>query len=203
MTPVIKAWLTEVAQEVTSLGVQIQGGMGYGEETGAAQHMRDARILTIYEGTTGIQAIDFVGRKILADEGRAMGGLIAEMRAVDEALDGDERLAEIRTALAAGVGQLESATEWLLEQGPLDPNAAGSASVNLLMLAGTVVGGWQMARAGLAVVNGAASDDAAFTEAKLLTVRFYAHHILPRAHGLAAAAMAGPCTVMQLNETQF
>ncbi len=203
LTPVIKAWLTEAAQELTSLGVQIQGGMGFVEETGAAQHMRDARILTIYEGTTGIQAIDFVGRKIMADEGKAIGELIAEMRAMDDALAGDERLGEIRESLADGIGQLESATQWLLEQGPLDPNAAGSASVNLLMLAGTVVGGWQMARAGLAIVNGAASDDAAFAEAKLLTVRFYARHILPRAHGLAAAAMAGPCTVMQLNESQF
>ena len=185
LTPVIKAWLTEVAQELTSLGVQIQGGMGYVEETGAAQHMRDARILTIYEGTTGIQAIDFVGRKILADEGKAIGELIAEMRSLDDALAADERLADIRTALAAGIDQLESAAHWLLEQGPLDPNAAGSASVNLLMLAGTVVGGWQMARAGIAVIKGAASDDAVFANAKLSTVRFYALHIMPRANGLA------------------
>jgi hypothetical protein len=203
LTPVIKAWLTEVAQEVTSLGVQIQGGMGYVEETGAAQHMRDARILTIYEGTTGIQAIDFVGRKIMADEGKAIGELIAEMRSVDDALAADDRLAEIRAALSSGIDQLESAAQWLLEEGPLDPNAAGSASVNLLMLAGTVVGGWQMARAGIAIVNGAASDDAAFATAKLSTVRFYGLHIMPRAHGLAAAAMAGPATLMELDETQF
>ncbi|MDH4055032.1 MAG: acyl-CoA dehydrogenase [Gammaproteobacteria bacterium] len=203
LTPVIKAWLTEVAQELTSLGVQIQGGMGYVEETGAAQHMRDARILTIYEGTTGIQAIDFVGRKILADEGKAIGELIAEMRSLDDALAADERLADIRTALAAGIDQLESAADWLLEQGPLDPNAAGSASVNLLMLAGTVVGGWQMARAGIAVIKGAASDDAVFANAKLSTVRFYALHIMPRANGLAMAAMAGADAVMALDETQF
>jgi len=203
LTPVIKAWLTEVAQELTSLGVQIQGGMGYVEETGAAQHMRDARILTIYEGTTGIQAIDFVGRKILADEGKAIGELIAEMRSLDDALAADERLADIRTALAAGIDQLESAAHWLLEQGPLDPNAAGSASVNLLMLAGTVVGGWQMARAGIAVIKGAASDDAVFANAKLSTVRFYALHIMPRANGLAMAAMAGADAVMALDETQF
>ena len=203
LTPVIKAWLTEVAQELTSLGVQIQGGMGYVEETGAAQHMRDARILTIYEGTTGIQAIDFVGRKILADEGKAIGELIAEMRSLDGALAADERLADIRTALAAGIDQLESAAHWLLEQGPLDPNAAGSASVNLLMLAGTVVGGWQMARAGIAVIKGAASDDAVFANAKLSTVRFYALHIMPRANGLAMAAMAGADAVMALDETQF
>ena len=203
LTPVIKAWLTEVAQELTSLGVQIQGGMGYVEETGAAQHMRDARILTIYEGTTGIQAIDFVGRKIMADEGKAIGELIAEMRSLDDALAADERLAEIRVALGNGCDQLESAARWLLEQGPLDPNAAGSASVNLLMLAGTVVGGWQMARAGVAIINGAASDDAAFADAKLSTVRFYALHMMPRANGLAMAAMAGADAVMALDETQF
>jgi len=203
LTPVIKAWMTEVAQELTSLGVQIHGGMGFVEETGAAQHMRDARILPIYEGTTGIQAIDFVGRKIMGDEGKAIGELIAEMRALDSDLVTDERLAEIRSALSDGVDQLQSASEWLLAQGPLDPNAAGSASVNMLMLAGTVVGGWQMARAGLAIVNGAAADDPAFAEGKLMTTRFYGQHILPRSRGLAVAAMAGPDAVMSLPEDQF
>jgi alkylation response protein AidB-like acyl-CoA dehydrogenase len=99
LTPVIKAWPTEVAQELTSLGVQIHGGMGFVEETGASQHMRDARILPIYEGTTGIQALDFVGRKILADEGKAMRELIAEIRSLDDHLAADERSAEIRMAM--------------------------------------------------------------------------------------------------------
>jgi hypothetical protein len=203
LTPVIKAWLTETAQELTSLGVQIHGGMGFVEETGAAQHMRDARILTIYEGTTGIQALDFVGRKVLADEGKAIGELIAEMKALDSELAADERLAEIRLALAQGAEQLQSATSWLLEHGPQDPNAAGSASVNMLMLAGIVVGGWQMARAALAIVNGAAADDAAFAAAKLLTVRFYAQHIMPRAAGLMHAARAGANSIMSLPEESF
>ena len=203
LTPVIKGWMTEVAQELTSLGVQVQGGMGYVEETGAAQHMRDARILPIYEGTTGIQAIDFVGRKIMADEGKAMDELLTEMRSLDDALAADERLQEIRTALSDGVDQLQSATSWLLQQGPLDPNAAGSASVNMLMLTGTVIGGWQMARAALAIVNGAASDDPSFAEAKLMTVRFYAQHIMPRSHGLADAAMAGPDVIMAFSEEHF
>ena len=203
LTPVIKAWPTEVSLELTSLGIQIQGGMGFVEETGASQHMRDARILPIYEGTTGIQALDFVGRKILGDEGRAMAELIAEMRGLDGVLADDEQLAEIRASLSDGIDQLQAATEWLLQQGPLDPNAAGSASVNLLMLAGTVVGGWQMALAGLAIVNGAASDDPAFAEAKLMTTRFYAQHILPRGRGLAIAAMAGADSVMALSEDLF
>jgi len=203
LTPVIKTWPTELAQEITSLGVQIHGGMGFVEETGAAQHMRDARILPIYEGTTGIQALDFVGRKIMADEGKAMGDLIADIRSLDLGLAVDERTAEIRVALIDGVDQMGSATTWLIEQGPLDPNTAGSASVNLLMLAGIVVGGWQMARAALAIVNGASSDDPSFAEAKLQTVRFYAQHIMPRARGLADAAMAGAETVMGMPEESF
>ena len=203
LTPVVKAWMTEIAQELTSLGVQVQGGMGYVEETGAAQHMRDARVLPIYEGTTGIQALDFVGRKIMADEGRAMGVLLAEMTALDAELAGDERLAEIRAALAEGVEQLQSATTWLLEQGSLDPNTAGSASVNTLMLTGIVVGGWQMALAALAITKGAVSDDQAFADAKLVTARFYGQHILPRAQGFAAAAMAGADAVMALAEESF
>ena len=203
LTPVIKTWLTETAQELTSLAVQVQGGMGFVEETGAAQHMRDARILPIYEGTTGIQALDFVGRKIMGDEGRALDEWLAEMAALDSELAVDERLAEIRKALATGTQQLESAKTWLLQNGSLDPNTAGSASVNMLMLAGIVLGGWQMARAGLAVVNGAASDDASFAEGKLLTVRFYAQHIMPKSHGLLDAAIAGPEAVMAFAEEQF
>jgi len=203
LTPVIKAWMTEIAQELTSLGVQVQGGMGFVEETGAAQHMRDARVLPIYEGTTGIQALDFVGRKIMADEGRNIGALLAEMTALDAELAGDERLAEIRAALAEGVEQLQSATTWLLEQGPQDPNTAGSASVNMLMLTGVVVGGWQMARAALAITKGAASDDQAFADAKLITARFYGQHILPRAQGFAGAAMAGTDAIMALAEESF
>lgn len=203
LTPVIKAWLTEVSQELTSIGVQVQGGMGFVEETGAAQHMRDARILTIYEGTTGIQALDFVGRKIMSDEGKAIRSLIDDMRSIDSELGGDERLAEIRVALAEGAQQLESAATWLLEQGPLDPNAAGSASVNMLMLAGVVVGGWQMARAALAITNGAAADDASFATAKLLTVRFYALHIMPKARAYHDASIAGAGSVMLLEEDQF
>jgi acyl-CoA dehydrogenase len=203
LTPVIKAWPTELAQELTSLGVQIHGGMGFVEETGAAQHMRDARILTIYEGTTGIQAIDFVGRKIMADEGKAMGELIADIRLLDSELGADERLTTIRSALSNGADQLESATAWLLKEGPLDPNSAGSASVNLLMLTGLVVGGWQMARAALAIINGAASDDTNFAAAKLVTVRFYAQHIMPEASGLADAAMAGADSVMALPDDSF
>lgn len=203
LTPVLKAWATETAQEVTSLGVQVHGGMGFVEETGAAQHMRDARILTIYEGTTGIQAMDFAGRKVLADEGRAIGEWIAEIRDLDSLLAAHERLELIRTALNSGADLLESAANWLLESGPDDPYAPGAASVNFLMLAGVVAGGWQMARAALAVSTGVGSDDSAFAEAKLATAEFYAAHVLPRAHALHAAAIAGSEVLMTLPEESF
>jgi alkylation response protein AidB-like acyl-CoA dehydrogenase len=203
LTPVLKAWATETAQEITSLGVQVHGGMGFVEETGAAQHMRDARILTIYEGTTGIQAVDFAGRKVLADEGKAMTDIIGELRSLDEALAADERLVEIRGALSEGAEQLQSATSWLVKHGASDPHAAGSASVSLLMLAGTVLGGWQMARAALQIVDGAASVDADFATAKIATTRFYAQHILPRSRALHAAATAGSDALMSLPEDAF
>lgn len=203
LTPVVKGWMTEVAQEITSLGVQVHGGMGYVEETGAAQHMRDARILPIYEGTTGIQANDFVGRKILADEGRAIGELISEIRALDDALAADDRLRAIRRALRAGTDELQTGVTWLLEHAGADPDAAASAAVNMLMLAGVVMGGWQMARAALAIVAGASADDPEFAATKLATVDFYARHIMPRSHSFAAAATAGPDSVMTLGEHSF
>jgi alkylation response protein AidB-like acyl-CoA dehydrogenase len=205
LTPIIKGWMTEVAQELTSLGVQIHGGMGYVEETGAAQHMRDARILTIYEGTTGIQANDFVGRKILADGGVAVQELLADMRAVESDLAGKPDLEPIRAALSNGIGQLQSAVEWLIVNAENDPHAAGAASVNLLMLAGTVVGGWQMARAALVVTadDSSVATDGEFREAKLITARFYAEQVMPRADAYLKAATAGSDSVMAMPEDFF
>ncbi|MGI9287260.1 MAG: acyl-CoA dehydrogenase C-terminal domain-containing protein [Pseudomonadales bacterium] len=206
LTPVVKAWMTEVAQEVTSLGVQIHGGMGFVEETGAAQHMRDARILTIYEGTTGIQANDLVGRKILLDGGKAMEQLLAEMRALDADLAaGGAELDAIKIALAAGTQRLEQATNWLLESAPSDPNLAGSSAFNILMLTGTVAGGWQMARAALVASRKlqAGDSDAEFYQAKLITTRFYAQQIMPRSAGYFEAAMASSESTMAMPETSF
>lgn len=205
LTPVVKGWFTEVAQELTSLGVQVHGGMGFVEETGAAQHMRDARILTIYEGTTGIQANDFVGRKIIADEGRAMDALISEMRALKDELAAVDGLADLSGALAAGIDDLDAGVKWLLANAPGDPNAPGSSSVNLLMLAGTVVGGWQMGRAALAAIRRLANGERerAFLEAKVMTACFYAEHILPRASAYRQAAVSGSDTLMAMPEDLF
>jgi hypothetical protein len=205
LTPIIKGWLSEVAQEVTSLGVQVQGGAGYVEETGAAQYMRDARILPIYEGTTGIQANDLVGRKILGDEGTAMRELIADMRSTVADLAKIEDLQIIGSALASSIDRLENAVRWLVTSAPDDPNLPGAASVNLLMGAGTILGGWQMARAALAVTNGTgvAETDPGFCEAKLITAHFYAEQILPRAASYLDAAMSGPGSTMAMPEALF
>ncbi len=205
LTPIIKGWLTEVAQELTSLGVQVHGGMGFVEETGAAQHMRDARILTIYEGTTGIQANDLVGRKILFDEGKVMREWIEEMRSLDAELSAVDGLAPIRQALSRGIDDLTAAVTWLLENAAGDQNAPGAASVNLLMLAGTIAGGWQMARAALAAEKRLANgdSDSAFLEAKVMTALFYAAHILPRSSGYCRAALSGSKVIMALPAESF
>ncbi len=202
LTPVVKGWLSEAAQELTSLGIQVHGGMGFVEETGAAQHLRDARILPIYEGTTGIQAADFVGRKILGDEGRAMKSLIADMRQTVAELDGAD-LDVIQAALREGTGLLENGVDWLLDNAVDDPDLPGAASVNLLMAAGIVLGTWHMARSALAVAGGHEEFDAAFCESKLVSARFFAEQVSPRAIAFVRAAMSGTASVMALDSDRF
>jgi acyl-CoA dehydrogenase len=195
LTPVVKGWCTEIAQETTSLGIQIHGGMGFVEETGAAQHYRDARVLPIYEGTNGIQASDFVGRKILANEGRNIGALITELRDACDALAADEVLQATADPLRKSLDELEQGVAWLIDNATKDPTAAATASFNLLMLAGTVLGGAFLARAALAA-RSAGDFDAAFVDAKVATTRFYCAHMLPRASGFLGAATADPSTTM-------
>jgi len=207
MTPVIKGWCTELAQELTSLGVQVHGGMGYVEETGAAQFFRDARITTIYEGTTGIQALDFVGRKIMKDGGQGLMQMIEEMRAVQDraAASADADLQAIAASLGQGVDALEASARWLMENYQQDINIPGAVSVNLMMLAGYVAGGWQMARAALVarqrLDEGAEQGD--FYRAKLISARFFADHMLPRSLAHKAAVLAGSHSIMALEEELF
>jgi acyl-CoA dehydrogenase len=206
LTPVVKGWSTEIGQEMASLGVQVHGGMGYVEETGAAQYLRDARITTIYEGTTGIQANDFAGRKVVRDAGRALGALLEEMAGLDSELAAaGEALATVRSALAEGVARLRRGGEWLLENDSKDPNARGAAAVNLLMLAGTVVGVYEMARRALVahakLVEG--TEERSFYEAKIVTARFYAEHLMPRAEAHLAGVVAGSDALMALDEAAF
>lgn len=206
LTPVVKGWCTETGQQLASLGVQIHGGMGYVEETGAAQHLRDARITTIYEGTTGIQAADFVGRKILRDRGAALAALIDDMAAtVAELAQAGAPLAVLHEALREGVEDLQAAARWLAANHERHPGVPGAVSFNFLMLTGTVAGGWQLARAALAARAelAAGTADRAFCEAKLLTARFYAGQLMPMAGALRRGIEAGCEELLALPEEQF
>ncbi len=206
LIPAVKAWCTDLGVEIASLGVQVHGGMGFIEETGAAQHLRDARIAPIYEGTNGIQANDLVGRKLLRDRGAAAGELIAEMRATERALadkPGDD-LAALAQPLAAALDAVEEATAWMVEHGESDPPRALAGAVPYLKQLGTVTGGWLMATSALAATAGlrARAGDAGFNEAKLVTARFYAEHILPAAPALLPAITGGG-TVMAFDLDRF
>ena len=204
LIPIVKAWFTDLGNEIASTGVQVHGGMGFVEETGAAQHLRDARILPIYEGTNGIQARDLVGRKVAKDGGETMLALVAEMRATaDEmsAAPGDD-LAAIRAGLAASADALEDATRWVAGsvKGNLVDALAGS--VPFLRLAGTALGGWLLARGALAAQRRLAvrDGDPAFLEGKIVTARFYAEVILPPALAQLGPLKAAGRTVFALPE---
>ena len=207
LIPIVKAWFTDLGNEIASTGVQIHGGMGFIEETGAAQHLRDARILPIYEGTNGIQARDLVGRKVAKDGGETMLALIAEMRALAEemkAAPGDD-LAAIRTAVLASAEALEDATKWVAQSVKADLVAALAGSVPFLRLAGTALGGWLLARSALVAQTKLATRDGdpAFLEAKLITARFYAEVVLPPALAQLGPLKAAGRTVFALKEDQF
>ncbi|HLS85666.1 MAG TPA: acyl-CoA dehydrogenase, partial [Burkholderiales bacterium] len=207
MIPVVKGWSTETGVEVASLGVQVHGGMGFIEETGAAQHLRDARITTIYEGTTGIQAGDLVGRKIARDGGAAARALVAELRKLDAALAKAKHadLRAMREPLAAGVAALEEAVGYIVANAAKDVKGVFAGAVPFLLLMGVVCGGWQMVRAGLAAEKalGEAGADQAFLEAKIGTARFYADHVLTQAPGLKSTVLSGAAGVLALSEDQF
>ncbi len=206
LTPVVKGWCTETGQALTSLAVQVYGGMGYVEETGVAQYYRDSRITTIYEGTTGIQANDLVGRKTLHDGGETFRQLIDAMRATDSELaEHGDTLAVVRTALAEGVDALSASVDWVLENAGNDPCAPGAASWHLLMLAGTVAGGWQLARAACAALRkaGEPSPGTGFCAARQMTARFYAEQIMPQARAHAHSIACGSAAVMGVDEEQL
>ncbi len=204
LIPVVKAWCTEQCVEIASTGVQIHGGMGFVEETGAAQYLRDARITTIYEGTTGIQANDLVGRKVGYEKGATALAVIADMRKIVAALAAGE-LAQIGKSLAAAIDALEEATHWIVETYPQNPNAVFAVAVPYLRLFGTVGGGWMMARAALIAQSrcAEANADTPFYDAKITTAQFYSEHILPQAAAFRQTVINGAATVMALTEAQF
>ncbi len=194
LTPVIKAWCTDTAIDIANTGIQVHGGMGYIEETGAAQHLRDARIAAIYEGTNGIQALDLVGRKVARDKGAAATAFIATVGALGRECGnaGGDELTAIARRLLTAVEALDKATAWLVETYPRDPCAVAAGAVHYLRLFGIVAGGWMMARAAMhATAKLAGDDDAGYLRGKVITARFFADQHLLQAEMLAALFTEG------------
>ena len=205
-TPIVKGWCTELSQELTYLGTQIHGGMGFVEETGSAQFYRDARILTIYEGTTGVQALDLVGRKTLVNQGESLGELLDEITAdlaKFSAMGGQFTLAakQCQAALECAV----AARQWLLDTAPDDKNAAGSASVNFMMLFGYLCGGWLMAKSAMQAKAKleAGEGNSEFLNAKLISAQFFCEHMVVRTQACFASITAGSESIMALPEDAF
>ncbi|CDY73808.1 3-methylmercaptopropionyl-CoA dehydrogenase (DmdC) [Caballeronia glathei] len=206
LVPIVKGWSTELSIEVASLGVQVHGGMGFIEETGAAQHYRDARILTIYEGTTAIQANDLIGRKTVRDGGATAQVLLAQIDQTISALaerDG-QPFKSMHRHLSAGSLSLARVIEFVVAKFRTDPNAVFAGSVPYLKLAGIVLSGWQMARA-LLVASEKRGEDEAFYGAKIATAQFFAEHVLSQAPGIEASVVSasGSEGVLALREDQF
>ena len=206
LIPIVKGWSTEVGNQITSQALQVHGGMGFMEETGAAQHYRDARITTIYEGTTGIQASDLVGRKLLRDGGEMVREVIADIR---------EDLLSIRNTrneasdlaghVEEALSDLEDSTAWMLESAGRDQRIPFAASFDYLMMFGTVVGGWQMACAAGAAAQrlDGGRGDARFNREKLATARCYVGQILPRVRGFSVQIRCGAEAVVAAGDIVF
>ncbi|WP_286237519.1 acyl-CoA dehydrogenase [Neptuniibacter halophilus] len=205
LTPIVKGWLTELAQEVTYLGTQVHGGMGFIEETGSAQHYRDARILTIYEGTTGIQALDLVGRKTLMNQGEHLAVLMQDIAVTVEELQASEQFKAQGMALAEALEMAQTARQWLLDNAAADEHAAGSVSVNFMMLFGYLCGGWVMGQSALKAQQllDQGEGDPEYLTAKLQTAAFFSQHLLPRVKANLASIQAGSESIMALDEALF
>jgi alkylation response protein AidB-like acyl-CoA dehydrogenase len=207
MIPIVKGWSTETAQEVAYLGVQVHGGMGFIEETGAAQYYRDARIITIYEGTTGIQANDLIGRKTARDGGVAARLVAADIHRVAAhcASHANPSLRSIGLSLAAATAALQAAIEWMVPAYGSNARAAHAAAVPYLKLWGVVCGGWQMARAALVAAKRLAEHegDPEFARAKIATALYYAECLLTQADGLSRTITAGSDAALALRAEQF
>jgi hypothetical protein len=204
LTPIVKGWCTELAQEVTSIGVQVHGGMGFIEETGAAQYYRDARILPIYEGTNAIQGLDLVGRKTLFDGGEAAAIVQGEIAELVNALEAEGSFAAEAVALKDALALAQNAQAQLLNGASDDPLLPGSIAYNYLMLMGTLCGGWQILRGALAAQQALAEGgDEVFLNAKILSARFYVTQVLPRAKGYAEMVAAGSESIMAMSDEQL
>ncbi len=207
LTPVIKAWLTDLSNEVTSMAVQVAGGMGYIEETGLAQHMRDARVLAIYEGTNGIQANDLVFRKLARDSGAAFLAFIDEMDAFMPKLvklPGDDCMT-IYKHLDNAINALRVSGKWLAWKAKEDASVAAAVAAPFLRLFGNTAGGYYLAKSAALAQEELASraGDPNFLNAKLMTARFYAEHVLPHCVALAATVVEGSGATLAMPEDAF
>ena len=206
LTPIVKGWSTETGIEMASLGVQVHGGMGFIEETGAAQYLRDARITTIYEGTTGIQAADLVGRKTLRDGGAAATELLTEIEGVVGTLSGpDPRITDIRDALAQAVADVRAALDWMATAQGEDPRLPAAASGHYLKLWGIACGGWLMARAARICRNklDLGEGEANFCDTKIATAHFYAAQVMPQTTALMRTIVSGSAAILSLESAEF
>ncbi len=207
LTPLVKAWSTDLAVETASTGIQVHGGMGFIEETGAAQYYRDARILPIYEGTNGIQSNDLVFRKVLRDNGAEAGRFIAEMRGFLKNLSQkpSDDLDVIAGAMDKGIAALEETTSWMLANAKSNSEVLAAGAVPYLRLFSTVAGGYMMAQMAHAAHQALFSPDgdASYYNTKLITARFFAEALLPQVYGLMTPVMGGHGTVMQISNDQF
>ncbi|HUL97337.1 MAG TPA: acyl-CoA dehydrogenase [Usitatibacter sp.] len=204
LIPVVKGWSTEMGIEIASLGIQVHGGMGFIEETGAAQHLRDARITTIYEGTTGIQANDLVGRKMGREEGRTALALLAELEKLvpQLAASGDANLEAIGEALQLAAAKARETVQWVSKTFASNPAAVAAGSVYVLKLMGITLGGWMLARSAHIASRQMADGegDAAFLKSKVLTARFFADHVMAQVPGLASSVTRGAQSVLAVEE---
>jgi alkylation response protein AidB-like acyl-CoA dehydrogenase len=206
MIPVVKGWSTETGNELAYLGVQVHGGMGFIEETGAAQFMRDARITTIYEGTTGIQANDLMGRKIAREGGATIKAVIGMMQQTrgEVAKEAGAEFVAIAAALGRGIEALQLATDYIVAGYSGNVRAVAVGAVPFLRLMGIVSGGWMMARAALVAQGKIAAGDAdLFFPAKIATAYFYAEHVMVAAAGLAQEVVRGGASALTLDEVMF
>jgi hypothetical protein len=204
LVPIVKGFSTEMSVEVTALGVQVHGGMGFIEETGAAQHYRDSKILTIYEGTTAIQANDIVGRKTVRDAGATAKAICAQIANTEQDLAAhkDANCEVMLKALREGREALESVITYVVGNAKTNIKEVYAGAAGYLRLAGVVVCGWQMARAMMIALDKQA-EDPAFYNAKVITARFYAENILCEAQGLASSVINGGATINAMANDMF
>ena len=206
LTPIAKAWCSEMVRETTSLAIQVHGGMGFVEETGVAQYFRDCRISSIYEGTTGIQARDFIGRKLIRDNFRSMKVLMEEMKSLlGEFDDAGNDLAPIRSALETSLARLENSLDFVINKVQMDYDFQGAISVDLLMLSGTVTATWLMGKSALAAQRRLDNKQGnqSFNETKIVTARFFCEHITPLSSSYEQRILAGHESIMALPEDRF